>query len=225
MAEYKDELLDHEYDGIRELDNQLPRWWLWLFYLTIIWSVLYMLYYHVFQIGYLQEDEWRAEMNPDYVRVSEADQRFLGVIPEYHSPLSSPYTDWTPYERMRRSDEPKAVMLTAETDTATYAAVDDPARLEKGQQLFVTNCAQCHGPQGQGLPALGPNLTDRYWIHPPGDMTLIVKSVKYGYPAQGMIPWRGVLSPEDIVNVASFVTTLQGTNPPNPKEPQGELVE
>ena len=41
-------LLDHEVDGIRELDNKLPRWWVWLFYLTIIFSVVYMGYYHVF---------------------------------------------------------------------------------------------------------------------------------------------------------------------------------
>jgi cytochrome c oxidase cbb3-type subunit 3 len=41
-------LLDHDADGIRELDNKLPRWWVWLFYLTIIYSVIYMGYYHVF---------------------------------------------------------------------------------------------------------------------------------------------------------------------------------
>src|SRR5690606_2647888 len=46
--------LDHEADGIRELDNLLPRWWVWLFYLTIIYSVGYMAYYHVFNAGDLQ---------------------------------------------------------------------------------------------------------------------------------------------------------------------------
>ena len=40
-------LLDHEADGIKELDNQLPRWWVWLFYITIIFSAIYMVYYHV----------------------------------------------------------------------------------------------------------------------------------------------------------------------------------
>ena len=52
-------LEDHEYDGIRELDNQLPRWWVWLFYITIIFSVIYMCYYHVFARGDLAEQGQR----------------------------------------------------------------------------------------------------------------------------------------------------------------------
>jgi cytochrome c oxidase cbb3-type subunit III len=55
-------LMSHEADGIKELDNLLPRWWVWLFHLTIIFSVGYMLYYHVFSMGDLQaaayEREW-----------------------------------------------------------------------------------------------------------------------------------------------------------------------
>jgi len=51
-------LLDHEADGIRELDNNLPRWWVWLFYLTIIFAVLYMGYYHVLCAGDLQAAEF-----------------------------------------------------------------------------------------------------------------------------------------------------------------------
>jgi cytochrome c oxidase cbb3-type subunit 3 len=46
-------LLDHEYDGIRELDNKLPRWWVWLFYLSIVFAVIYLCYYHVFAKGEL----------------------------------------------------------------------------------------------------------------------------------------------------------------------------
>ena len=52
MTEYNDPLLlDHEVDGIRELDNKLPRWWVWLFYLTIIFAAVYMVYYHVLGAG------------------------------------------------------------------------------------------------------------------------------------------------------------------------------
>ena len=52
-------LLDHEADGIRELDNKLPRWWVWLFYLTIIFSVIYMVYYHVLGAGDLLAAEYQ----------------------------------------------------------------------------------------------------------------------------------------------------------------------
>lgn len=55
-------LLDHEYDGIRELDNKLPRWWVWLFYLTIIYAVIYLVYYHVAHVGPLSAGEWENEM-------------------------------------------------------------------------------------------------------------------------------------------------------------------
>src|ERR1041385_6865076 len=55
-------LLDHGADGIRELDNNLPRWWVWLFYVTIIFSVIYLGYYHVLRAGGLMADEYKAEM-------------------------------------------------------------------------------------------------------------------------------------------------------------------
>lgn len=55
-------LLDHEYDGIRELDNQLPRWWVWLFYITILYSAGYLVYYHVTGSGNLQAAEYANEM-------------------------------------------------------------------------------------------------------------------------------------------------------------------
>jgi cytochrome c oxidase cbb3-type subunit 3 len=55
-------LLDHEYDGIRELDNNLPRWWVWLFYLCIIYAAVYLVYYHVTHTGDLQIAEYKNEM-------------------------------------------------------------------------------------------------------------------------------------------------------------------
>lgn len=55
-------MLDHEYDGIQELDNHLPPWWLWLFYINIIFAVVYMGYYHVSGLGQTQEEEYESEM-------------------------------------------------------------------------------------------------------------------------------------------------------------------
>ena len=55
-------LLDHEYDGIRELDNKLPRWWVWLFYFTIIFAAVYLVYFHVMRAGPLQAGEYDNEM-------------------------------------------------------------------------------------------------------------------------------------------------------------------
>lgn len=55
-------LLDHDYDGIKELDNKLPPWWLYMFYATVIFSVIYLWYYHIYQSGNTQEQEYAAEM-------------------------------------------------------------------------------------------------------------------------------------------------------------------
>jgi cytochrome c oxidase cbb3-type subunit III len=55
-------LLDHEYDGIQELDNNLPRWWVWLFYITIIFAAVYLVYYHVAKVGDLQAAEYDKEL-------------------------------------------------------------------------------------------------------------------------------------------------------------------
>ena len=62
MAEYKDELLDHDYDGIQEMDNDLPRWWVWLFIISIIWGILYFLYFDILGIGFSSTDAYRQAM-------------------------------------------------------------------------------------------------------------------------------------------------------------------
>lgn len=55
-------MLDHEYDGIRELDNNLPPWWVWMFYATIVFAVVYLIYYHVLPYGETQEEEYLSEL-------------------------------------------------------------------------------------------------------------------------------------------------------------------
>lgn len=67
-----DLLTDHEYDGIRELDNNLPPWWKYLFYLTIVFAVGYLGYYHVLGMGKLQDAEYQAEMDAAARKVAEA---------------------------------------------------------------------------------------------------------------------------------------------------------
>lgn len=74
-------LLDHEYDGIQELDNKLPRWWVWLFYITIIYSAIYLVYYHVTRTGDLQIAEYTKEMQAGEQIKSGAMGKFEASIP------------------------------------------------------------------------------------------------------------------------------------------------
>jgi cytochrome c oxidase cbb3-type subunit 3 len=221
MAEKEVKLLDHNYDGIQELDNDLPRWWVWLFYITIVWAFLYMGFYHVFNIGYLSADEYRRELDPNYERIGRLDDKAFGIISKYHSPIFDPQRDVTLAGAVRKAGGVKWHEESRETDTTTYVALTEPAAIDAGKSIFAVRCTPCHGKAGEGN--IGPNLTDDYWLHGAG-MTNVVKTVKYGYPAKGMLAWRTELSPQQILQVASFVLSLHGTNPPNPKPPQGDLV-
>ena len=76
--------------------------------------------------------------------------------------------------------------------------------------------------QGEGL--VGPNLTDDYWIHG-CSVADIFQLITNGVPEKGMISWKTQLTQKEILEVSSYIMTLHGTNPPNPKAPQGELCE
>ena len=69
-------LLDHDYDGIQELDNNLPRWWVWLFYITIVYAAVYLVYYHVARAGDLSAAEYTKEMKAGEALKSAAMGKF-----------------------------------------------------------------------------------------------------------------------------------------------------
>jgi cytochrome c oxidase cbb3-type subunit 3 len=170
-------LLEHEVDGIKELDNLLPRWWVWLFNLSIVFAVIYLLYYHVFGAGDLQAAEYAKEA--------------------------------------KRGEEIKSVAIAAfESSLGTLAPSKDEAVLGEGRQIFLSYCAPCHRADGGGL--VGPNLCDDYWIHGSNYVDNL-KTIINGVPAKGMLTWRGLLRPGQIQAVGSYIYTLRGSNPKNPK--------
>jgi cytochrome c oxidase cbb3-type subunit III len=95
----------------------------------------------------------------------------------------------------------------------------ESAVISAGQAVFNTNCIACHGDKGQGT--VGPNLTDEYWLHG-GKVNDVFKVIKYGVPEKGMISWEKTLTPKQISEVSNYILSLKGSNPPNPKAPQGE---
>jgi len=176
---------NHDYDGIRELDNSLPPWWIYGFYLTIIFAFVYLIHYHVTKTGDLSAQEYKTE-----VAKAEA--------------------------------EVAAYMKTSanNVDESNVKYLDSKEDLASGRDIYLANCSACHGKLGEGT--VGPNLTDDYWIHG-GGIVNIFKTVKYGFSERGMKSWKDDLSPIQIAEVSSFVQSLKGTNPANPKEKQGEL--
>lgn len=179
-------MTDHVYDGIRELDNNLPPWWVWGFYATIVFSIGYLFYFE-YMGGPSSTDEYNAAMNEAQIKKELYMANMANAI-----------------------DENNVTLIT------------DASRLDKGKDIYINNCAACHGQGGEG--GVGPNFADNYWIHG-GSINDIFKTIKYGVPAKGMIAWESQLSPSQMQDVASYIATFKGTNPPNPKEPQGELYE
>jgi cytochrome c oxidase cbb3-type subunit 3 len=188
MTEHNDPLLlDHEVDGIRELDNRLPRWWVWLFYLTILFAAIYMSYYHVFATGNLAA---KGQMIAEYQAEMKAGETLKA-----------------------------AAMARFEATMASLQPSKEADVLARGKKIFLTLCAPCHRPDGGGL--VGPNLTDDYWIHG-SNFVDNVATIWNGVPAKGMITWKNTLKPNEIYEVASYIYTLRGTHPPNPKPPENQ---
>ena len=108
--------------------------------------------------------------------------------------------------------------LYAAITPETVKPLTDAAALGLGQQLYVEKCASCHGPSGGG--GVGPNLTDDHWLH--GCSTKdIFTTISDGVPAKGMISWKTQLNPLQIQQITSYVLTLKGTSPNNPKPAEG----
>jgi cytochrome c oxidase cbb3-type subunit 3 len=177
-------LMDHAYDGIQEYDNPLPRWWVWIFWATILFAPFYILVYH-FGPGMLEIDRYDAAMVAFYDKQAE-ELLAMGEI----------------------SDELLAGLM------------DDEAMMKGAKKVYQGKCATCHGMFGEG--GIGPNLTDDHWLHG-GNLMDIYTTVSDGVPSKGMVAWKRQLRPAELLAVSSYVGTLTGTEPPNPKAPQGEV--
>jgi len=112
-------LLDHDYDGIKELDNNLPPWWVWMFYVTIIFGFVYMVYYHVLPYGKSQEEQYVAEVQA----AEEAREAYLAMAKNL-------------------VDETNVSMLEAESDLKAGKAIF----VEKCQQCHAADGGGGVGP-------------------------------------------------------------------------------
>ncbi len=179
--------LGHEYDGIRELNNRLPPWWLYGFYATIVFAVVYLWRFEVSHNGPSSKQEYETAVARAEIKVQEYLKKKGDAV-----------------------DENTVTLLTGADDIAAGKAIfTDPSK-----------CPACHKADGGGN-AVGPNLTDDYWIYG-GSVKNIFKTIKYG-TSKGMRSWKDDLSAKQIAQVASYVKSLNGTKPADAREPQGEL--
>lgn len=186
LASEKEIELEHDYDGIKELDNDLPPWWVYLFYATIIFGVIYIGKYHLFG-----GDNQIQELEKDMMIAQKEIEEYKKTAPD-----------------LLTAD--KVVLLTDAGDIAA------------GKAIYDANCVACHRADGGG--GIGPNLTDEYWILG-GDVKEIFNTImEGGRDGKGMVAWKQQIKPSDIQKVASYILSLQGTNPADGKAPEGDKV-
>jgi len=182
----------HEWDGIRELNTPLPRWWLWLFYATIIWSVGYWVVY------------------PAWPLVSS----YTGGVFDWHS-RSAVVSDLAALEAKRSAMEAQLASSSLQQIESTQALLDFARAL--GARAFADNCAPCHGAGGGGAPGY-PNLDDNDWLWG-GTLADIQQTITHGVRSgdpqghQGAMPAfgrDGMLPMSDIMLVANYVRSLSG---------------
>jgi cytochrome c oxidase cbb3-type subunit III len=142
----------------------------------------------------------------------------------YHSYLEGKQGQLYEYKiAMREGEILKAEAASRQANAvseSTVSVLKDANDLAGGRTIFIEKCAVCHGQKGEG--GVGPNMTDDYWLHG-GSIKDLFSTIKYGVPDKGMISWKEQLKPKEMQEVASFILTMRGTNPPNQKAPQGEL--
>lgn len=270
----------HDWDGIAELNNPLPKWWLYILYACIVWAIGYWIVYPAWPLatshtkgffGYSQrekvaEDLVQAHASKSTFRdkIAESDMAAIKADPELLnfalaggaaafgdncSPCHGRGAQGgVGYPNLRddawlwggslddiyhtiqhgiRSDDPEARnsqmpafgqlgMLKPDqvSDVSEYVLsfsgnVEDEAAAERGQELFATACAACHGPDGKGNQALGaPNLSDELWLYG-GDKATIVETITNS--RSGMMPgWKQRLDPATIKELAIYVHSLGG---------------
>lgn len=181
-------VLDHDYDGIQELNHPLPSWWSGIWAISIVFAAIYFMYY-IMMDGPTLRDEYKKE----YAKVRE-------VI-----------------------DAEKAKSGNFDVNEFnTFVAENDG--IKNGAVVYEENCLSCHAEGGGG--DIGPNLTDKHWKNITAFEAKNIYSVVFkGVEDNGMPAWGEMLSKEELMSVVSFVMSLQGTTPPEAKEPEGELVQ
>jgi cytochrome c oxidase cbb3-type subunit 3 len=255
----------HVWDGdLRELNNPLPRWWMWMFLLSCIFGLVYLVLFPGLGsfpgvLGYSTDGSLMKsmttandELKPVYAKyvtmdieqvaadpkAREMGQRlFLNSCAQCHGSDAggakgfpnltdgdwlyggSPENIKTTIVNGRGGVMPPFPQLDSKqiVDVANYVRSlsglpADDLKAARGADVFKSNCAACHGPDGKGNIALGaPNLTDKVWLYGGSEAT-IVETVTKGRMA--MMPAQDkVLSPEKIQLLTAYVWGLSNNKP------------
>ncbi|MDF2371154.1 MAG: cytochrome-c oxidase, cbb3-type subunit III [Rhizobiaceae bacterium] len=185
------ETTGHEWDGIRELNNPMPRWWVITFYLCIIWAVGYMILY------------------PAWPLINSATSGVLGYSSRAENAAEMAIAASEKSEYVDRIAQMPVEEISQHPDLLQFA-------MAGGSAAFKVNCVQCHGSGAQGAPGY-PNLNDDDWLWG-GDVNAIHQTIAHGVRYDGdddsrfseMPAFKDLLEPAEVRQVASYVYSLTG---------------
>ena len=210
----------HAWDGdLQEYTNPLPRWWLWCFYGTVIFSILYWFVYPSWPIG----KGWlKGYGTVDYTITDKATGK---TVEKKDQPWN---TRALLLEEMNQAaNDPKRKEMLAKVEAATPDQIIKNREMmafvsSVGKGLFGDNCAACHGQGGQGVVGLYPNLTDNDWLWG-GSTDKIQETLVLG--RKGFMPAFGtVLKPDQLDDVAEYVLTLSSEAKPSEASERGKAI-
>ena len=181
-SEETDETTGHVYDGIQEYDNPLPRWWVMMFWATIVFAVLYIAAYGLGNMqGFL-----KVEVDGKQVPWSQTAQ-------------------WQ--NEVEKFDEKVAPLFAEYAATPIAELINNENAMQTGQRIFASNCSVCHGSSAKGAQGF-PNLTDNDWLYggTPADIVKTITDGRHGMmPAKGLMP---AMTDEQIDQTVQYVRSL-----------------
>ena len=189
--------MGHEFDGIVEINNPLPRWWTILFYATIVWSFFYLALYP--GLGSFEGFwGWRSS-NQDIRSLEESaqariDAKERGLIVEYDRELDYAAEKFDP-------------IFEAYAQVPVEELVKNEEAVKVGQRLFMQNCSQCHGSDARGNMGF-PNLTDDDWLY--GGSGAKIKETLTNGRIAAMPAWIDAMGEQGIKETVAYVLSLSG---------------
>ena len=237
----------HTYDGIQEYDKPLPKWWLVIFFGSIIWGVAYwVLFPAIFPskwegittvevdgktVPWTSHNELNSELESNNKVFTDNFEQNILAKADASGATKTLATLSEMQATMRRSETPPANLQTeidekiAELAPYVEKLSENPNALKVGSRLFLQNCAVCHGSNAKG--ALGyPNLTDNDWLYG-GEASNILTTLHNGRIG-GMAAWRDQIGEDGIRAVAEYVLSISGNQPgyelDKAKVTQGEAI-
>ncbi|MDE1311108.1 cytochrome-c oxidase, cbb3-type subunit III [Vibrio aestuarianus] len=195
--------MGHEYDGIRELNNPLPKWWTYLFVSTFVFAAVYLTLYPGLGnfkgvLGWQSSDQKVRSLEESKASIEASQQN--KVLVQYAKELDDADTYF--------GEAFKRLAYNGDTELRPIPEIAaDSDALKVGQRLFLQNCSQCHGSDARGQRGF-PNLTDNAWLYG-GEPEAIVTTIRHGRIGQ-MPAWKDALGEQGVKEVVSYALSLSG---------------